>query len=567
MPPVTRRTEGHNNQLAEIPSSPIIISSSESESESDESVKGTPLSQRRRFRKSTMLATSAAKPSRRRLTLSRSATAAPSKEDSPSSAPLTQTPSVRGRRSRSNLSKSPSVSHSPNPSPSISNLSLDTPSVLHPSHPQSPTTNQSPSVSNQPPPMAKSNSVAPEVPAQDKTKKARKLKRSSRVVESSSESDEYEPTGDENDASYRASGKTYAAIQSHKRSKSSQPQSKKSNAENNSTPTSSEPARAATSTSNNHRPRKSTSPSTRSVARARRSVSRDVPVVVRTEPVDDLTEITHNIYEDQPARQLQPVPKEDSSAYDRRIYAGTMATRTRATSKRILMDESTGEPLRVFITYQTKDRLKYALLVKQLTNKDLLTQPRSDSLNLAESDYVTKLSILPLLNTFKFYDVELLQCSANLGYMPSREGYLIYDPERDKMERRERVVEKVQIIDDDEQPIIKSEPSNDYPAYIRRMDVNSKKSTPSISQVNSLTPNIEPASVVLSKPLQSSTKTKTDTPRVQEPQDKVRGAAVSSDTTVNMRKNKQSESRAQLNKPQGNYFTILRFGFILLTRL
>jgi hypothetical protein len=292
-----------------------------------------------------------------------------------------------------------------------------------------------------------------------------------------------------------------------------------------------------------------------------------VPVVVRTEPVDDLTEITHNIYEDQPARQLRPVAKEDSSAYDRRIDAGTMATRTRATSKRILMDESTGEPLRVFITYQTKDRLKYALLVKQLTNKDLLTQPRSDSLNLAESDYVTKLSILPLLNTFKFYDVELLQCSANLGYMPNREGYLIYDPERDKMERRERVVEKVRIIDDDEQPTIKSEPSDDYPAYIRRMDVDSKKPTPLTSQINSPAPVIKPIPVAPVKPLQSSAKAKANTPYVQESQDKVSEIAISSDITMKMQKTKQSESRGQLNKPQGNFLTILRSGFTLLTRL
>lgn len=130
---------------------------------------------------------------------------------------------------------------------------------------------------------------------------------------------------------------------------------------------------------------------------------------------DALTEISHDDYENQPrnrnttsetsSRRSNAYSRASGSSFsesqrDRRIDAGTMATRTRGTAKKILMNEATGEPIRVFIAYRTRKRLALANQVKKLTDKDLLSKPRHDSLNLAERDYVGKLASLPLLNSF-----------------------------------------------------------------------------------------------------------------------------------------------------------------------
>lgn len=127
---------------------------------------------------------------------------------------------------------------------------------------------------------------------------------------------------------------------------------------------------------------------------------------------DDITEISHNDYEEQPVndRSVRMVEQNSSSAVSRRrIDAGTMATRTRGIGKKLLVNEKTGEVIRVFITYKTPNRLELATLVKKYSDKDLLSKPRQDSLNLTDPDYVSKLSILPVLNDFTQVPIHAFQ--------------------------------------------------------------------------------------------------------------------------------------------------------------
>lgn len=118
---------------------------------------------------------------------------------------------------------------------------------------------------------------------------------------------------------------------------------------------------------------------------------------------DDLAEISHNDYEHQPTQvsvRQQPHHYLRESLPLRKIDAGSMATRTRGIAKKFLIDEVTGETIRVFVTYRTPNRLDIATLVKKYSDKDLLSKPRADSLNLTDPDYVEKLAILPILNDF-----------------------------------------------------------------------------------------------------------------------------------------------------------------------
>lgn len=118
---------------------------------------------------------------------------------------------------------------------------------------------------------------------------------------------------------------------------------------------------------------------------------------------DDLAEITYNDYEHQPSQvSVRQLPNHNlrESLPRRKIDAGSMATRTRGIAKKFLINEATGETIRVFVTYRTPNRLDIATLVKKYSDKDLLSKPRADSLNLTDPDYVEKLAILPILNDF-----------------------------------------------------------------------------------------------------------------------------------------------------------------------
>lgn len=582
MPPVTRRTEReYEAQLAEIYGPPIVISSSESES--DDSLKDGFISQRRKRRKSTRQFANSSRPHKKKPAMTKPAPTVTTTDHTSANTSIESTRSIstKAHKPVTTVLKFPNVLRTskqspprPNRSSTRSNRSSATPrsSSTIPDNVGLSEILEQEKLAQENLPQEKSaqeNLVQENLPQEKSAEESEQPRRFRRVVESDSNSDKnYKEDDDEDGAPYRPSRRRPHSNRATTRKRTISPRSRTSrHSSRNKSTTSSSHNDTTEPIVNNSRPNKSPTPSTHYTSDEQRSVSQDAPVVLQTvRNTDDLTEITHTAYEDQPSRPLRPVAKEKSSAYDRRINAGSMATRTRATAKRILLDESTGEPLRVFVTYQTKNRLKYALLVKQLTNKDLLTQPRSDSLNLAESDYVNKLAILPLLNTFKFYDVELLQCSANLGYMPSRETYLIYDPEKDKMERQERIIEKVQIVDDEDQtPIIKAEPKDDYPSYVRRLEVTAKKPkslkpqsiTPSVSDLNQGSKSTkEPTPITVAPPKPSQLLTEPEITPLAEPQAKNSAHDnISSKVTTEVQKKK--ENKVQLKPTEGNYKTNL----------
>lgn len=102
----------------------------------------------------------------------------------------------------------------------------------------------------------------------------------------------------------------------------------------------------------------------------------------------------------------QPSPKplgSNSQLAELPDQSTAMASKSRVTrgnTQKILRDPVTGETIRVFVAFQTIKRLDWAEKVRRLSGKELARKPGNDTLNLADRDFVPKLKISPLLNSF-----------------------------------------------------------------------------------------------------------------------------------------------------------------------
>lgn len=122
-----------------------------------------------------------------------------------------------------------------------------------------------------------------------------------------------------------------------------------------------------------------------------------------------------------------------------------ISLRTRNNTGSILTQN--GKPIPIFIQFKIKNRIKLAEEIKSMTGQDLLLTPNEESLNLTEPDLVEELRITPRLNEHKFYNVRLIDDSRQYGYLQDLDGYLLYDPEKQRIYPKAKNILREEILD------------------------------------------------------------------------------------------------------------------------